>query len=257
MNLRHMTLMGVLFLLIAQIGFAVDPIPEFENPSENMGTFFTQSALMVGLSMAPFMVMLLTSFLKIIVVLSLLRNATGLQNVPPNQVLNGMALLMTIYVMYPVGAQIYDEAYDLISNPPTTGIFSEGSPDYIINIVNKAKEPFRDFMVKNSELAHRDSFLEIANNSFPPNVASTLTNDSFIVLIPSYITSQLKFAFEIGVMIYLPFFIVDLVVSNVLLAMGMMMLSPMTISTPLKILLLVMLDGWTILVQGLVLSFNK
>jgi type III secretion protein R len=122
--------------------------------------------------------------------------------------------------------------------------------------VDKAKEPLREFLQKNSIPKHISSFYGIAYRVFPDPYKAALKQADFIIMIPAFITSQLKGAFEIGVLIYLPFFVIDIVVSNILLAMGMMMLSPLTIALPIKLMLLVMLDGWTILVQGLVLTFK-
>lgn len=216
----------------------------------------TQSMVLVGLSLLPFFTMLLTSFTKIVIVMSLLRNAIGVQQSPPNQVLNGMALILTVYVMAPTGLAMYDASQEVFEKKWGTDLFSRDTAGFAIELVEKAKEPFKDFLYKNSLVEHRISFLQLANKSFPEPFRSELKQESFIILVPSYISSQIRNAFEIGVLVYLPFFVIDIVTSNVLLAMGMMMMSPMSISLPLKLLLVVMLDGWTMLVQGLVLSYN-
>ncbi len=215
----------------------------------------TKMAVLAGLAVMPFVIMLLTSFMKIVVVLSLLRNALGVQQTPPNQVLNGIALLMTVYVMFPTGVLMYTASKDVMVKSPSQ-VFSGESAAYIIDVVDKAKEPLKGFLQKNTTLKHMNSFYQIAYRIFPEPFKSDLKNTDFIILVPSFITSQLKSAFEIGVLIYLPFFVIDLVVSNILLAMGMMMLSPLTIALPIKLLLLVMTDGWTVLIQGLVLTFK-
>jgi type III secretion protein R len=222
----------------------------FEQPS-----VVTKMFVLAGLGVLPFAIMLLTSFMKIVVVLSLLRNALGVQQTPPNQVLNGIALLMTIYVMFPTGVLMYSAAKDVMAKSPTE-VFSGESAVYLLNVVDKAKEPLRGFLQKNTTLKHMNSFYQLAYRLFPEPFRTDLKNTDFIILIPSFITSQLKSAFEIGVLIYLPFFVIDLVVSNILLAMGMMMLSPLTIALPIKLLLLVMTDGWTVLIQGLILTFK-
>ncbi len=126
----------------------------------------------------------------------------------------------------------------------------------MINVIDKAKEPLREFLQKNVTTQHMQSFYKLGYRMFPDPYKANLKPTDFIVLIPSFITSQLKGAFEIGVLIYLPFFVIDLVVSNILLAMGMMMLSPLTIALPIKLLLIVVLDGWTVLVQGLAMTFR-
>jgi type III secretion protein R len=114
----------------------------------------------------------------------------------------------------------------------------------------------RDFLQRNTSAKHMNGFYQLAYKSFPDNFRGNLKPNDFIILVPAFITSQLKAAFEVGVLIYLPFFVIDLVTSNILLAMGMMMLSPLTIALPLKLLLIVMVDGWTLIIQGLVLSFR-
>lgn len=227
-----------------------------EAPSSNNPPMVTKLAILAGLSLLPFAVMLLTSFMKIVVVLSLLRNALGVQNTPPNQVLNGIALLITLYVMFPTALLMYNAAEDVIKTNPPTEVLSNQSAIYVVNVIDKAKEPLRDFLQRNCSSKHMQSFYNLAYRIFPEPYKSQLKNNDFIILIPSFITSQLKTAFEIGVLIYLPFFVIDLVVSNILLAMGMMMLSPLTIALPIKLLLLVMVDGWTILIQGLAISFR-
>ncbi|HSX26709.1 MAG TPA: type III secretion system export apparatus subunit SctR [Chlamydiales bacterium] len=224
---------------------------EGTNPS-----MVTKLAVLAALSLLPFAIMLLTSFMKIVVVLSLLRNALGVQQTPPNQVLNGIALLISIYVMFPTGLAMYTAAKDTIDKNQPTAMISGEAAVYIVNVIDKAKEPMRDFLQRNTSTKHVKSFYNLAYKIFPDPYKTDLKQNDFIVLIPSFITSQLKTAFEIGVLIYLPFFVIDLVVSNILLAMGMMMLSPLTIALPIKLLLLVMVDGWTVLVQGLAMSFK-
>lgn len=227
-----------------------------EVPPSNNPSMVTKLAVLAGLSLLPFAIMLLTSFMKIVVVLSLLRNALGVQNTPPNQVLNGIALLVTIYVMFPTALLMYNAAEEVIKTSPPTQILSDQSAIFVVNVIDKAKEPLRDFLQRNCSAKHVQSFYTLAYRIFPDPYKAQLKNSDFIILIPSFITSQLKTAFEIGVLIYLPFFVIDLVVSNILLAMGMMMLSPLTIALPIKLLLLVMVDGWTVLIQGLAISFR-
>jgi len=212
-------------------------------------------AVLAGLSLLPFAIMLLTSFTKIVVVLSLLRNALGVQNTPPNQVLNGIALLVTIYVMFPTGLKMYKASEPVWQNAPAT-MFSAEAAAFVVQVIDESKEPLRDFLQNNCASKHMNSFYKLGMRVFPEPYKQQLKPNDFIVLIPSFITSQLKSAFEIGVLIYLPFFVIDLVVSNILLAMGMMMLSPLTIALPIKLLLIVMIDGWTVLVQGLAMTFR-
>lgn len=242
--------------LIAQNAPPSMPKAAVETPSAANPSMVTKLAILAALSLLPFAIMLLTSYMKIVVVLSLLRNALGVQNSPPNQVLNGIALLITMYVMFPTGLLMYKAAEGVIDKNPPKDILSNESALFIVNVIDKAKEPLRDFLQRNVSAKHTTSFYNLAYRIFPEPYKQVLKQNDFIILIPSFITSQLKTAFEIGVLIYLPFFVIDLVVSNILLAMGMMMLSPLTIALPIKLLLLVMIDGWTVLIQGLALSFR-
>lgn len=227
-------------------------IEGFKRPS-----LITQAAVLTLLSLSPFIVMILTSFLKLVIVLSLLRNALGVQQAPPNQILNGVALMLSLFIMYPTAARMYDVAQVAVANTRAPdSLISPESSAYIIKIANETKEPLREFLKRNSVVKHQALFYRIAYRTLPENHRENLSPTDFMIMIPAYITSQLKDAFEIGVLIYIPFFVIDLVTSNILLAMGMMMLSPVTISMPLKLFLLVMLDGWTLLIEGLVNTFR-
>ncbi len=252
------TLLLILFCperLIALGGKSVDiQIPETGlTPYPDIAT---QATILIFLALLPFLVMLLTSFMKMVIVLALLRSALGVQQTPPNPVINGMALILTFYVMFPTGLAMYNKVKPMLDKSMPTELFSASTAGFIVSIVDEAKEPLRDFLIRNSTQKHIDGFYKLTQKTFPEESLSMITRNDFIVVVPAYITSQLKSAFEIGVLIYLPFFVIDLVVSNILLAMQMMMLSPLSISLPLKLLLLVMIDGWTILVEGLVLSFH-
>jgi type III secretion protein R len=223
----------------------------FSDPS-----VLTKMAVLAGLALLPFAIMLLTSYLKIVIVLALLRNALGVQQSPPNQAINGIAMLMTVYVMFPTGLAMYQASGDLMQKSPKSEVFSAGTAGYIIEVIDKAKEPLKEFMERNVHKKHTGYFYQLAYRNFPEPFKSKLKQSDFIILVPAYITSQVKGAFEVGVLIYLPFFVVDLVTSNILLAMGMMMLSPLSIALPLKLLLLVMVDGWTMITYGLVLTYR-
>ncbi|HEX2582606.1 MAG TPA: type III secretion system export apparatus subunit SctR [Chlamydiales bacterium] len=238
-----------------QAATASEPIPIDQGEHGKNPSMVTKLAVLAGLSLLPFAIMLLTSFTKIVVVLSLLRNALGVQQTPPNQVLNGIALLITIYVMFPTALKMYQASEKVWATAPAN-MFSSEAAAFVIEAIDEGKEPLRDFLQKNCAGKHMNSFYKLAYKMFPDSYKETLKPNDFIILIPSFITSQLKSAFEIGVLIYLPFFVIDLVVSNILLAMGMMMLSPLTIALPIKLLLIVMVDGWTVLVQGLAMTFR-
>ena len=151
---------------------------------------------------------------------------------------------------------MYNGAKDYIDHNAPKTLFSADAANYVMNVVDKTKEPLRQFLLRNLVTGHQRSFYQLAYKSIPPSYRDHINKNDFIVVVPAYITSQIKGAFEIGVLIYLPFFVIDLVTSNILLAMGMMMLSPLTIALPLKLLLIVMTDGWTLIIQGLVQTYK-
>lgn len=250
--------MLLLFLFAPLFAQDVPSLTPFEIPdtSASHPDIMQQGIILIFLALLPFIVMLLTSFMKIVITLSLLRSALGVQQIPPNQVINGIALILTIYVMFPTGMLMYEKAKPVLDKGLPTELFSAGSAGTMLAVINESKEPFRDFLIRNTSNKHIDDFYKLSQKTFPDGVKQQMTPRDFIVVVPAFITTQVKAAFEIGVLIYLPFFVVDLVTSNILLAMQMMMLSPLSIALPLKLLLLVMIDGWTILVEGLVLSFK-
>jgi type III secretion protein R len=217
----------------------------------DLSQFTPASALVtvIGLALAPFVAVMVTSFTKIVVVLSLLRNALGLQQVPPNVVLNGLALVLSLYVMYPVGQQMTERVKGASTVEQST------DSARLLAIANESKEPLRAFLIKHSKPRERAFFLRTAQRMTTRERARALTDRDFIVVIPSFVVSELAVAFQIGFLIFLPFLIIDLVISNILLAMGMMMLSPTTVSLPFKLLLFVLIDGWVKLTHGLVISY--
>lgn len=241
---------------LSQLSTAVQQGGVPQEQAQASPTLITQLGVLAGLAILPFAIMLLTSYVKVVIVLSLLRQALGVQQSPPNQVLNGIALLVTIYVMFPTGLAMYNAGKEYIDTHKPQVAFSGATAAYLINVADKTKGPLKEFLMRNSVEKNISGFYQLAYKSFPEQYRKTLKPNDMLILIPAFITSQLKTAFEIGVLIYLPFFVIDLVTSNILLAMGMMMLSPLTIALPLKLLLLVMVDGWTVLIQGLTLSFR-
>ena len=201
------------------------------------------------LSLAPFVIMVTTSYLKLVVVLSLVRNALGVQQVPPTMVLNGLAIIFSVFIMAPVG---FDTGK--LIKPE---VFSKSmNPSEVLQVMESAKGPMQQFLVKHSHQGTVHFFLETARRLWPKDRAASLKADDFAILVPAFAVSELTRAFEIGFLLYLPFVTIDIIVSNILLAMGMMMVSPMTISLPFKLLLFVLLDGWSKLIQGLVLSYS-
>lgn len=318
----------------------------------------------VSLALAPFVAVMVTSFTKIVVVLSLLRNALGLQQVPPNVVINGLAIVLSIYVMYPVILDVQDAVNARLEGrpppasvqrqiearaeqqairegrpidvrpastpaPAETGAPSaptspaaadalaaeaqaQGAPEGVdpmfssvrggssndprddtpvdeqpgglaeevtggsggtggaapaaaggnfdtnrmLLMIDAGKEPLRTFLIQHSSASERAFFLRSVQRMLPPERRDGLTPDDFIVIVPAFTVSELTAAFQIGFLIFLPFLIIDLVVANILLALGMMMLSPTTVSLPFKLLLFVLIDGWAKLVHGLVLTYG-
>ena len=206
----------------------------------------------VGLAMAPFVAVMVTSFTKIVVVLSLLRNALGLQQVPPNVVINGLAIILSIYVMNPVILATYDAVNGKMQEQPAAPM----DVDRMLDLVEAGKEPLRAFLIRHSSEQERAFFLSSAQRLLPEERRASVGIDDYVVVVPAYTVSELTAAFQIGFLIFLPFLIIDPVVSNILLAMGMMMLSPTTVSLPFKLLLFVFLDGWAKLVHGLILTYR-
>lgn len=207
----------------------------------------TLAILLALMALMPTLVVVCTCFLKIVVVMSLLRNALGVQQMPPNLALYGMALILSVYVMAPVGVNMFDR---LTAQPDTLK-----SVPALIGGVREGAEPLREFMTRNSRPEQRDFFVRTAKRMWGPKLSADVTERDFIVLMPAFVVSELTAAFQIGFLLYLPFVVIDLIVSNILLAMGMMMVSPVTISLPLKLFLFVMVDGWSRLIQGLVLTY--
>ena len=215
----------------------------------DLTTFSPASALVtvIVIALAPFVAVMVTSFTKIIVVLSLLRSALGLQQAPPNVVLNGIAIVLSIYVMFPVGQRMAERV------GPLEGV--GGSTASLLGAMDKAKEPLREFMIKHSAQRERSFFLRTAQKSLAADKAQQLTERDFIVVLPAFVVGELSTAFQIGFLIFLPFLVIDLVISNILMAMGMQMLTPTTVSLPFKLLLFVLADGWVKVSHGLVLSY--
>lgn len=198
--------------------------------------------LLTGLSFLPALVLMMTSFTRIIIVLSLLRHALGTQTSPPNQVLVGLALFLTFFVMAPVGDRIYTQAYQPLAENRIT--FTEA--------LDRGAAPLRGFMLKQVRDPDLALFTKLANQPTPKNADEVPIR----VLIPAFVTSELKTAFQIGFIVFIPFLIIDLVVASVLMSMGMMMMSPVMVSLPFKIMLFVLVDGWNLLIASLVGSFG-
>lgn len=198
--------------------------------------------LLTILSLAPSILIMMTSFTRIVVVLSFLRTAIGTQQMPPNQLLIGLSLFITFFVMSPVWDRVNDEAIQ--------PLVADEIPYKVA--LDRGMEPIREFMLKQTRQKDMALFVRMARIPQPKN-RSEIPNS---VLIPSFIISELRTAFQIGFILFIPFLVIDLVVSSILLSMGMMMLPPIMVSLPFKILLFVLVDGWNLLMQSLVKSFN-
>lgn len=205
--------------------------------------------LMVSVGIAPFALMMVTSYVKIVVVVSLVRNALGVQQVPPSTVLNGLAIVLSLFIMAPTVMQIADLA-------GAQSLPENATPTQLIEIVKKSSGPLISFLNRNSEKRIKVLFERTARRVWPKNQQDKIGENNLMLLIPSFTISELTRAFQIGFLLYLPFVAIDLIISNILLAMGMMMVSPMTISLPFKLLLFVTLDGWLKICQGLMLSYS-
>jgi type III secretion protein R len=207
----------------------------------------TLAVLIAMVGLVPMMVIMTTSFLKISIVAMLLRNALGVQQIPPNIAIYSLALILSAYVMAPVGQAIAQALQAQPNAMASISVFYETTL--------RAAEPLRDFMLRNTVPEQLDFFINTVQRLWPPALAEQVSRRDFTVLVPAFMISELTSAFMIGFLIYLPFVVIDLVVQSILLALGMMMMSPMTISLPLKLLLFVMADGWTRLLHSLVLSY--
>ncbi|ODS45200.1 MAG: flagellar biosynthetic protein FliP, partial [Pseudomonas sp. BDAL1] len=198
--------------------------------------------IMTALSFIPAFVMLMTSFTRIIIVFSILRQALGLQQTPSNQILTGMALFLTMFIMAPV--------FDRVNQDALQPYLAEKLSAQ--DAVAKAQVPIKDFMLAQTRTSDLELFMRLSKRTdIPTPDAAPLT-----ILVPAFVISELKTAFQIGFMIFIPFLIIDLVVASVLMAMGMMMLSPLIISLPFKIMLFVLVDGWALIVGTLAGSFG-
>lgn len=209
----------------------------------DMASVLQMLLVLTVISLAPSLLMMLTSFTRIVIVLHFVRAALAVQTVPPNQVMVGLSLFLTFFVMSPTFTQVYDSAIKPLSNNEIT----------VEQAFDAGVQPLRAFMLKQTSRKDLDTFLNIADTE--PGSIETDDDIPLTVLIPSFIVSELRIAFIIGFLIYIPFIVIDMVVSSVLMSMGMMMLPPTTISMPFKILLFVMADGWNLIIGNLMQTF--
>ena len=251
MHRKHLiaTLFIALILLLA-VTASAQPTP-LPNISLNIGGNADQGKaatvvqllfILTVLSLAPAILMMVTSFTRIVIVLSLVRHALGTQQMPSNQIVIGLALFLTFFIMAPVWQQVNEEALKPYYEDRITGE----------EAFALASTPVKNFMLKQTREKDLALFVKLSKEKRPEKPADI----SLPVLIPAFVISELKTAFQIGFLIFLPFFIIDIVVASILLSMGMMMLPPIMISLPFKLLLFVLVDGWYLIVESLVRSFK-
>ncbi len=201
------------------------------------------------LGLAPFMLMLVSSYVKIVVVTSLVRNALGVQQVPPAMVMNGLAIILTVFIMAPM-------AMDTLELLEKQRLSARPTPQELLEVSRRASPPLREFLTRNTDPTILKAFMNTAQRIWPEKRRESISRENLLILVPAFTITELTRAFEIGFLLYLPFVAIDLIISNILLAMGMMMVSPMTISLPFKLLLFVTLEGWLKISQGLLLSYQ-
>jgi len=211
--------------------------------------------VMAALSLIPFALLMVTSFVRISVVLSILRSAIGTPSVPPTQVLTGLALVLTIAVMAPTGQRMYEAMKPALGAAAAGDVTSGETLAALGAAADRGKEPLRDFILKHTDPRDRASFLAVTLKMRAPAERAAISDRDFGVIVPAFVTSELRRAFQIGFLLFVPFLVVDMVIANLLLALGMHMLSPTTVSLPFKLLLFVIADGWTLVIRGLLQSY--
>jgi len=242
-------LLTLALLLAAPLALAADPLSipaiTLTNTGDGQQEYSVSLQIlliMTALSFIPAFVILMTSFTRIIIVFSILRQALGLQQTPSNQILTGMAMFLTLFIMAPVFDRVNESAIQPYLNEQLNAQ----------QAIDKAQGPIKDFMLAQTRQSDLDLFMRLSKRT---DIASP-DQAPLTILVPAFVTSELKTAFQIGFMIFIPFLVIDLVVASVLMAMGMMMLSPLIISLPFKIMLFVLVDGWSLIMGTLAGSFG-
>lgn len=206
--------------------------------------------LLAAMALIPFAILMLTSFSKIAVVLSIARSAMGTQQIPPSTVLTGLAVILSVHVMAPVFEDMWGEgkvALEQTDGQDVNALFQAGT---------RAAQPLRAFLQKHGSLDDRAMFLDLAKQLRGEARAHEVSETDLVVIVPAFVISELKGAFQIGFLVFLPFLVLDMVIANLLLALGMQSLSPTSVSLPFKLLLFVAVDGWSLLSQGLILGYR-
>ncbi len=287
-KIRNTALFLVVFLLplIATAQERVS-MPDVGMAPEGVSRPLIMVLVLAGMVLMPIIAMMTTSFVKLIVVVSMLRNALGTQQIPPTTVITGLCLILTVYIMSPVGVEMYQAAESTIKQGTNQPLLSQTSVNLLLEGVKEAREPMRAFLKKHTHPQEQKLFYSLGQvmmglkgveevaaeeaaaaaeeaaviaetgGVLPERTGKqpTLHPDDFLVLVPAFTISELTEAFQIAFIIFLPFLIIDLVVTNILLALGMFMVPPVTMSLPVKLLLFVMVDGWHILTKALVTGY--
>ena len=281
--------LGILFSLLPSLIYAQERVIETGGglAPEGISRPLVLMLLLVALAMLPIVAMMGTAFVKLVVVLSMVRSALGTQQVPPATVITGLALILTVYVMTPVGIKMYDLAEKTIQTGTNEPLLSQTSVNLLLEGMKKAREPMREFLLEHTHPQEQKLFFSLqqmlrakadlpddkekpAKATAPPGAPAAAEDapsaliadekeagpDSFMVLLPAFVISELTEAFQIAFIIFLPFLVIDIVVTNVLLALGMFMVPPVTMSLPIKLLLFVMVDGWHILSRALLMGYT-
>jgi type III secretion protein R len=228
------------------------------NEAASADTFTSRPLILIlalaAMGLVPFALMMVTSFVKISVVLSIVRSALGTQQIPPTQVITGLAVILTVYIMAPVGQAMF-KASEVNPWGAGPGAFSSATVGSLLDGAAKAKEPLREWLMKKVTIKDRSLFFNLAKKMRKGEDRDAVESTDFMVIIPAFVVSELKEAFQIGFLLFVPFIVIDMVVANILLALGMHMLSPTTISMPFKLLLFVLVDGWYLIAKGLVVGY--
>jgi type III secretion protein R len=240
-------------ILFSQSALAADDITKLANTDLSTRPLMLL-LIFAAISVAPFVGMLVTSFVKIAIVLSITRQAIGLQQVPPSPVITGLAILLTVYVMQPVGIEVFAHSQKFFEQHNQT-FLDKSNVDLLMQAVRASETPMKNFLKKHASPRNIQMFYDLSLKMRSPADRDSVTMSDYLILIPAFVITELTEAFQIGFIIFLPFLIVDMVVSNILMALGMQMLSPTTISLPFKILLFVLVDGWHMITKGLVLGY--
>jgi type III secretion protein R len=264
LSLQWWTLLAS-FVLVPALAFgqsrkrgAVEEVVSNGQESMSSASFANRPLVLMialgALGFAPFVLMMVTSFVKISVVLSIVRSALGTQQIPPTQVITGLAIILTVYIMAPVAQEMY-RAADAEGVTQGQGLMSAATVDVLITASGRAKEPLRNFLAKKVTTKDRSLFFNLALKLRKAEDRKDIADKDFLILTPAFVVSELKEAFQIGFLLFVPFLVIDMVVANILLALGMQMLSPTTISMPFKLLLFVLVDGWYLIAKGLVVGY--